>query len=322
MKNLNHEFKTNVRKPALFLVCLFLLSVVMFSFAACGSDPADTSSSDDVFSSDEGIAAPSDENGVISDESDVVVTNSDGVVISGNSEDGSSSAGTGSSSGKKPSSGNSSNSSSSGSSSSGSSSNSGSSHGGNSGSSNNTKPTNPTNPTNPTKPSEPTSPSEPEVPVLKDSFTRMPEVEKLMWNEINRRRVAGGLPAFKHCNTCEATANKQAQFNAEYLIFEEMSIHGPHACGTVTWYASGKESNKYIAQHLVDNWWNSAGHKANFMDPGYKNGGIAVYKVVQNGVIGYVSIFHFDGDDAFGCSDTTVGADYINKYYPDAWYKK
>lgn len=316
MKNLNHEFKTNVRKPALFLVCLFLLSVVMFSFAACGSDPADTSSSDDVFSSDEGIAAPSDENGVISNESDVVVTNSDGVVISGNSEDGSSSAGTGSSSGKKPSSGNSSNSGSSGSSSGGSSSNSGSSHGGNSGSSNNTKPT------NPTKPSEPTSPSEPEVPVLKDSFTRMPEVEKLMWNEINRRRVAGGESAFKHCNSCESTANKQAKFNAEYLKFEYMSHHATSECGGVIWNRSINTSATEVATTIVDGWWESAGHRANFMDASSVNGGISVYRVVRNGQVAYLSIFHFDSNDAFGCSNSFYGMDYCKEFMPEALYKR
>lgn len=308
----NFDF-TKMRSKAAVLLVLFLLPVILFSLSACGSKPTENeseNSSDDSAFYQEGTYFPaesaSDDNSYQQSES---ASNTQG------SEDS-----TSSSSDTKPSNNTPTEPNNSGSNSkpeNPTNPNSGN-NGGNGGNSNN-KPQNPTNPTNPVKPTEPTAP---EVPVIKDSITRLPEAEKLAWAEINRRRVAGGVSAFNHCDSCEATANKQAKFNAEYIIWEEMSMHATSECGTVTWYASGKESNNDIAMHLVNNWWNSAGHKANFMDDSRKNGGIAIYRVVRDGVVGYMSIFHFCGDSEID------GKPYCPAYfedfsdYPEFFYKR
>lgn len=135
-------------------------------------------------------------------------------------------------------------------------------------------------------------PSEtPEDTIVSDS-NYIAEIEQAIFQIVNQERVAAGLPALSYNTTMEHYArikskdmgdngyfsHKDLQGN---LITEQMKADGIsyNAWGENIAYIQGMNNNNLIATKFMDNWMNSAGHRANILSTNFSSIGIGVYKI-------------------------------------------
>ena len=151
------------------------------------------------------------------------------------------------------------------------------------------------------------SPEKPNPPVTEDSNTQEPDVEipnegQLSYAEqvvklVNEERAKAGLPALKMDADITAAANVRAKEIKQKFsharpdgssfssVLKEQGVSFRGSGENIAW---GQKS----AEQVMNGWMNSDGHRANILNPNFKNIGVGHYQD-ENGVNYWVQLFTY-----------------------------
>lgn len=98
----------------------------------------------------------------------------------------------------------------------------------------------------------------------------------------NAQRVANGVPVMVYCQACYQMAAEQSQDMAVRGYFDhtrpdETFAHRAARFGLSSSVGENIASGKIGAPVVNDMWMNSAGHRANILNPGFKSFAIGTY---------------------------------------------
>jgi len=98
----------------------------------------------------------------------------------------------------------------------------------------------------------------------------------------NAQRIANGVPAMVYCHTCYQMAAEQSQDMAVRGYFDhtrpdETFAHRATRFGLASGVGENIASGKVGAPVVDEMWMNSAGHRANILNAGFKSFAIGTY---------------------------------------------
>ncbi len=160
------------------------------------------------------------------------------------------------------------------------------------------QPSQPGQPGQPNQPSQPNQRSQPNQPVNPPSQggTTNTTYAQQVINMVNEERAKAGLSPVQQADSITQAANVRAReivTNFSHTRPDGSSFSTALRQAGVSYMGSGENIayGQRTPQEVMDGWMNSAGHRANILNPNYKNIGIGFYET--NGVKYWVQLFTY-----------------------------
>ncbi|MCI9070551.1 MAG: hypothetical protein HFJ13_08055 [Clostridium sp.] len=120
----------------------------------------------------------------------------------------------------------------------------------------------------------------------------MEKVENEIFNIVNKERINAGLPTLVYNSTMKKYARIKSKDMGDNNYFSHEDLNGNlitvqmkndgvsyRAWGENIAWISGTFNATEIATRFMNNWMNSAGHRANILSDNFNEIGIGVYKI-------------------------------------------
>lgn len=162
------------------------------------------------------------------------------------------------------------------------------------------QPVRPDQPVQPDQPIQPDQPVQPDKPVNPDKpsqggSTNTSYAQQVI-NLVNQERAKAGLASVQAADSITQAANVRAQeivTNFSHTRPDGSSFSTALIQAGVSYMGSGENIayGQRTPEEVMDGWMNSSGHRANILNPNYKNIGIGFYEA--NGVKYWVQLFTY-----------------------------